>query len=958
MSKSPNIKFKAKPRTSSFSNTQRNDLNNSGGAGALDLNPNTPACIVAVAEGRREQCGLACIDLNDPLKIILCRTSEASKTWSDTVNTVFSWSPSVILVPLSCAGSELASRLEATFKPHATTIRYLAKRSFREDLGISILDRLSLNQDSSIAVAKAALSFRSDYLLTMAISALVTFCESTEGMFLADGCIKFEQRATSGRLLMDCATIENLELVTNRRSGKQKKSLFGILSPGCNTGCGIRLLRSTIMSPPTDITTISARYDSVSLIRRHPELALKLRQQLKSVSVEPMIRMLAFVPQSLNQNICRRTIHGILKCAELLRLMPFIADTVEKLANAANFEKQDDNQHLWDDSSVECFIASVSNLRNPAFKRILSIVNSRLDHSTIENLYKCGWERVMQEIFAVSPGVSGALDISRKTVLLCIQEIESLFQNYVEKWNIEGMKLSWNQRVGHHIRVSTQNSNLPKALEIFRKMKKWVFGTTPALSKVVKRTNEAIEEAYRCTYDELRSILDSIRKSIPVISTIADTIAWLDMLSSFADISTKNEGYNRPTLRHGNGTGALAIKNGRHPILERLSSTNFVHNDVLLDQATSSFQIVLGPNSSGKSTYLRQVALICILGQCGCFVPAQRCQLLVVDRIFTRLSTEDDTQGNLSTFGLECSEAAYIMSNMTHNSLILFDEFGRSTSTREALGLSFAVAEYFLHTKALTLFATHFSELINLGDMYSNVKISYLDFTIDEECHVRKYTHELRYGRPPNIGTDYGIQHAALCGWGSSVIEEASKLRLRMLQEKTTEPENAALQKTSLFAKGVNTTIKRILVLGDHKRAEHFRQDLRSLMCYVQAAIKSLPEEKEVLSYLKLDNISQDDVNLSPLMKSQVHDGSEQTETSVSNFKRQPEKRLRIKNFEPRLLQSCNDATRDSKKANIPSHAEENATNLLLLSDSDEYETSSGDADIESASRPTNFYSK
>ena len=202
-----------------------------------------------------------------------------------------------------------------------------------------------------------------------------------------------------------------------------------------------------------------------------------------------------------------------------------------------------------------------------------------------------------------------------------------------------------------------------------------------------------------------------------------------------------------------------------------------MQNDVLLDQTTSCFQLVLGPNSSGKSTYLRQIALICILGQSGCFVPAQRCQLQIVDRIFTRLSTEDDIQGNLSTFSLECAEAAHIMSNLTKNSLTLFDEFGRSTSTREALGLSFAVAEYFLHTKALTLFATHFSELCGLSSLYRNATVSYLNFSVDEKMHIRRYTHELKYGQPPHLGTDYGIQHAARCGEGSTCAPSATARR-------------------------------------------------------------------------------------------------------------------------------------------------------------------------------------
>ena len=825
-----------------------------------DPNPRLPSTVVAVAEGRREQCGLACFDLNDPLRVVLCRTSETSKTWADTVNTVYAWSPSVVLLPLSRADSQLATRLEDTFERSATTtLRYLAKSAFREGAGIAILDRLSVQNPGGAA-------FRSDYLLTMAISALVAFLETSQGMFFAEHCIRFEERASSGRLLMDRSTIENLELVANRRTGKQKGSLFGILSPSCNTGCGARLIRSAIMSPTTCLTTINARLDTVSLIMRHPELAVKLRQHLKRVSIEPLMRTLAFVPQTITRNMSRRAIQGLLKCSELLRLLPFIAGTVRKLTSAASCETgsttgqnhggsgSGSGGSLWDDSSTECLEACATNLGNPAFQVILQTINSRLDRSITEGLHKSGWDRTIQEIFAVSAGTSGTLDMSRKTVLCCIEEIDRLFLEYKDRWGISGMKLTWNDRVGHHLRMpSTSGGNeLPRELDVFKRTKKWTYCTTSAMARIVKRTSEGISDAYRHTYEELRSLLDVIRQSIPVISTIADTISWLDLVSTFADVSTKSAGYVRPTLVEGNGAGVLAIKAGRHPVSERLLNSNFVQNDVLLDQATSSFQLVLGPNSSGKSTYLRQIALICILGQSGCFVPAQRCQLQILDRIFTRLSTEDDIQGNLSTFSLECAEAAYIMSNLTTNSLTLFDEFGRSTSTREALGLSFAVAEYFLHTKSLTLFATHFSELCGLSSLYRNATVSYLDFIVDKKFHIRRYTHELKYGRPPHMGTDYGIQHAVRCGWDPIVIEEASKLRLVLLQRSKTKDTANALRTTTQHADMIHNTIKRLLVLGKHKHEHSIRSDASSLVSYVQAAMKLLPAKQALQKYLGL----------------------------------------------------------------------------------------------------------
>ncbi len=842
--------------------------------------PARSAVIVAVAEGRREQAGLAMLDRNDPLKIVLCQTSEASKTWADTLNTVYAWEPRTILVPLSRSESELSTRLAETFSDAA--FKCVARRHFSQEQGVAVYDRIS--RPSS----KRA-DLRGEYLLTMALAALVEYVEGVEGVHMASGVVTITEKATAGHCLMDRATIENLELVANRRTGKQDHgSLFGIFRP--SSACGARLLRSTLMSPLTDLPTISARHDSVALIGACPDLAFKLRQMLRQVKVEPLVRMLAFKPKHVTPKVARRAIHGVLRLGDLLRLIPKLAAVVVQLADKADAygggggggggASPDgvSDPSLWDTSYSELLRAAADNLQDEVFAGILARIRETLDRGKSEEEHKDQRGRQEQEVFAVKPGRSGALDCARQLHILCLEDIDNLFLTYKSSWQVHGMELKWSKSYGHHLRLAAgakgdaaqdhrggggggrgsgpggggQRGGLPLEFEVTRRTKKYLFGTTKELARLCKRDEEAVEDCYAQTFHELQQLLDTVREHVPSVACLADTVAYLDLLSTFAHLGAKSPGsYVRPRLVESTGASTIVIQRGRHPVTERTCKASFRENDLFLNQATSNFQLVLGPNASGKSTYLRQTALITVLGQAGCNVPAARAQLVICDRIYTRLSTEDNLESNQSTFMLECSEAAYIMGGLSPSSLVLFDEFGRSTSTREALGLSYAVAEFFLYTPALVLFATHFEELATgLSALFSNARVSYLDFSMADDTHIRSYTHQLKYGMPPFHGTDYGIQHAAKCGWDRELLAEARDIRKRML-EGNAEQQNmaAALARTRRHNAAINEVVKRLCVLAD-AGSSFGRDDDAALKRFVADAVRRLPSKRGLLEYL------------------------------------------------------------------------------------------------------------
>ena len=743
--------------------------------------------IVAVAEGRRNTCGLAEVDLQYPLSMSLCATSESSSSWHDTLNTISRLAPDVVLIPISQRNSELSTTLQDELV--SCQFEFLGRKSFNQAAGLSEFERLTMSYMTNPT-----------YLVCAALKAVVDFAGNVEDVIFADCCIEFVSVSPSGRLLMDRATLENLEIVRNRRTGNRKGSLFDLFAP--SSGLGARLLKKTLMSPVAHIDTLNGRYDTVALLLQNTATLRKLRQKLNRTNLEQICRLLAFIPRTHSNLNCARSIGGVLGLVDILRSLPSLATIVSELLQGATTTK-----------SKQLLQESVTNLSNPLFADMLAMIRegmalSSLDDDSSESGSQGRGYNVKQrrEIFCISPGTSGPLDVSRATYLQCLQAIDTLFDQYVTSWSIVGMELRHEKKT-IVIRMPLSSEHLPHDLDITRKTKKYMCGTTKELGSLVKRVQECVAECYHHTFVEIQSLLTNIRNQIKAIASIADTLAFLDLVGTFATLSSFAN-YTRPFITSSAPqVGTIAIKQGRHPVAERMAtSERYIPNDVLLTSGRN-FQLVLGPNSSGKSTYLRTVACTVILAQCGCFVPALKCSIQLRDRILSRLSCEDDTEKNLSTFQLEASEAAYITRSLTSNSLILFDEFGRSTSSKEALSLSYATAEFLMNTPALSLFATHFQELQSLSTTTENCFTSYFKFSEDSKSHTRHYSHKLMFGNLAQSNVHYGIEHARFCGWQASTVQKAKQVRNILVNSGDSNATTASLNSTRQSARGSWTQI-------------------------------------------------------------------------------------------------------------------------------------------------------
>lgn len=352
--------------------------------------------------------------------------------------------------------------------------------------------------------------------------------------------------------------------------------------------------------------------------------------------------------------------------------------------------------------------------------------------------------------------------------------------NEREKTGIKGLKVGFNKVFGYYIEVT--KSNISLVPDRYIRKQTLTNGERYVTEELKKLENELLgaeEKVINLEYNAFCEIREIIEKQLLRIQRTADIVATLDVLNSFA-IVAEDMNYCMPIV---DNSGIIDIKGGRHPVIEKiLPSGEFVDNDTYLDKEDNRFSIITGPNMAGKSTYMRQVALITLMAQCGSFVPATFARLGVVDKIFTRIGASDDLSMGQSTFMVEMMEVATILKEATQNSLVILDEIGRGTSTYDGLSIAWAVAEYMSDKEkcgAKTLFATHYHELIGLEQKIQGVK-NY-SIAVKEKGEDIIFLRKIVAG-----GTDesYGVHVAKLAGVPQTVTKRSNEI-LRTLERKS-----------------------------------------------------------------------------------------------------------------------------------------------------------------------------
>ena len=544
-------------------------------------------------------------------------------------------------------------------------------------------------------------------------------------------------------LLLDASCRRNLELESDL-GGNRDNSLLGLLDQ-CITAMGSRLLQHWLGRPLRDQAQVADRQSAVTeLLNQHTELREALRPVGDIERITTRIALHSARPRDL------------LALRETLHALP----SIQTAFNPAESTLLDSLRQQLAQPEAELVLLQGALVEQPP----LLIRDG--------GVIAAGYDRELDELRDLSSNADRFLD-----------DLEIRERG---RSGIANLKVSYNRVHGYYIEISQSNlGKVPADYQRRQTLKNAERFITPELKAFEDKVLSARERALAREKQLYEALLDRLAESLPRFKDIARALAQLDVLACFAERSERLN-YCCPQLSPEAG---IRIENGRHPVVENALDQPFVPNDIALDN-DHRMLLITGPNMGGKSTYMRQVALIVILAYSGCFVPATSAHIGPIDRIFTRIGASDDLAGGRSTFMVEMSEAATILHNATSNSLVLMDEVGRGTSTFDGLSLAWACAEELAsRIKAYTLFATHYFELTQLPAI-GNV---HLDAIEHHENII--FLHTVKPG-PAN--QSYGLQVARLAGVPGAVIERARD-RLKQLEQHSVSMHNAAQHQLGLF---------------------------------------------------------------------------------------------------------------------------------------------------------------
>lgn len=657
--------------------------------------------------------GIALVELSTG-EFIVSEADDESKL----INEISRFNPSEILIPESVkVNKELVDKLKGfvnSYNDHYFT-KSIAYSNLLNHFKVSTLNGFGIeNQELGISAAGALINYLKDTQKTS-----LSYINHIK-LYL-----------NSSFMVLDSSTIRNLELLTNIKENSSRGSLLSILNQ-TKTSMGTRLLKKIILQPLLDKDSINVRLECVNGLFNDTMLRAELIDILKEISdIERLIS---------------RVMYGNANARDLINLSNSL-DYIPKIKKL--LEGKEDE-----------LIKKIKNM--PSLSEVVSLIkNSIKDEPAITlregNLIKKGYNPELDEIRSIA--------FNTKDWIVAFEERERA------RSGIKSLKVGFNKVFGYYITVSNANKNIVP-IDYIRKQtlvnaERYI---TPELKEKEDIILNAEDKINQLEYEIFMDIVKKVSEYFEDTQKSATCIAELDVFVSLATVAVENN-YVKPII---NDAEVIELKECRHPVVETLTE-NFVPNNFYLTN-DSRLQIITGPNMSGKSTAMRQVALTQLLAQIGSFVPCSYANVCIVDRIFTRVGAYDDLTMGQSTFMVEMLETANILNNASSHSLIILDEIGRGTSTFDGISIAWAVAEH-IHDKigAKTLFATHYHQLNDLSSKFPSIK-NYniaVNETNDDIVFLRKLVEG---------GTDksYGIQVAKLAGVPNSVIERSKKIMSRL----------------------------------------------------------------------------------------------------------------------------------------------------------------------------------
>lgn len=578
-------------------------------------------------------------------------------------------------------------------------------------------------------------------------------------------------------LVIDTNSRMNLELTETLRDKSKKGSLLSVLDK-TSTAMGARRLRKWIEEPLVDKILIEERQNSIEDLVNNLFVHEELKETLKDIyDIERLVGKIS--SKSVNAK-------ELMSLKNSIGKIPSVKEVIKPLTSS--------------------FYSNIYNNLDD-LNDIYELLNTALDDNPSISV---------KEGNIIKTGYNEEVDSLREAKSSGKQWIASLEQEEKELTGIRSLKIGFNKVFGYYLEVTKSNLSLVPTERYIRKQtlsngERYI---TPELKEVEEKVLGAEEKLITLEYELFAKLRDTIETHIERMKSVAKVISEIDSLSSLATVAVENN-YVKPTI---NEEGIIDIKDGRHPVVEKLLSKNtFVENDTYLNTEEDQLLLITGPNMAGKSTYMRQVALLTLMAQMGSFIPVSSANIAICDRIFTRIGASDDLASGKSTFMVEMWEVSNILKNATSKSLILLDEVGRGTSTYDGLSIAWAVIEFLCSDngiKAKTLFATHYHELIKLEQQIKGIK--------NYSVAVKEINGEIVFLRKIiSGGTDesYGIEVAKLAGIPTEVTDRAKEI-LSMLESENSSSDNNKVDTVQSINK---------VVVDNSKEVETLQSTIREL---------------------------------------------------------------------------------------------------------------------------------
>mmetsp|Transcript_5724 Transcript_5724/g.8782 ORF Transcript_5724/g.8782 Transcript_5724/m.8782 type:complete len:725 (-) Transcript_5724:307-2481(-) len=583
------------------------------------------------------------------------------------------------------------------------------------------------------------------------------------------------------------------------------------------------MLRSNLMAPPTDIATINTRLDLVDILSSDEAFFYVVMDHLKNLpDINRMLAGIALSPwkkgerSTITHRIASKGISALVCIKTVLSALPTFAQVLEDQLGTLEKLDQPSQQRgsgktnescedtIADKSSLLIGLGEASTyggnagrrtiknnhllrailhvMRHPDLNDVLATVTDIFNDATA--FTRKAESMRHQECFALKAKTDGMLDVIRHTFLANCDDIYRLADEYAETFDIR-VTVKYSTARGYILAIPADlAADIPEIFIQPVKAGRFIHCSTQEVDSLNARAQDSIQDLLLLTHEHVQEVLDFAREKYDALASLSDAVALLDLCHSFADnVASSRLPWSRPVVSNGND---LTIRNGRYSIdvpYGLASQESQVSNSLgqyipnhTYAPGHRNFVVLTGANGSGKSTYLKQLAIICILAHCGSYVPAEKAIIPIRNMLCTRIGIADDQEHNISTFMLEMKEIAFICRNAGPKSIILIDELGRATSNEDGVAIAWAVSEFLRKKQSLTFFVTHYPQLTKLAEVYPGIINQHMGANLSKDGSSILYSHRLRKG-PCELSSGYGIEISSSCGWPQEVVLSAREVR-------------------------------------------------------------------------------------------------------------------------------------------------------------------------------------